>query len=258
MKITATLSPKLPLLARHGFALGLSREPHYEFEWHRHDCAMLLWPRLGSLRTAWLDDGARPAAAQTETETARLIRSTALLLPPGTAHQTKCEAARQQHGELYLAPELLGRGAPLGALRLDAAALALLDALLAPGLSAPSAAHLVPAIVAQLQAAQPLRLVAEPASLPQRMIRRLAAALEADETLPPIDTVAGELGVSTRQLQRSCHQEFGASPVELRRRLLAAHARSLLDAGRPLADVSRQLGFTTSGHLTRLLRGVHR
>ena len=46
----------------------------------------------------------------------------------------------------------------------------------------------------------------------------------------------------------------GASPVSIRRRLLAAHARALLSEGHSLARVSERLGFATSGHLSRLLR----
>ncbi|MCY1540937.1 Helix-turn-helix domain protein [compost metagenome] len=88
------------------------------------------------------------------------------------------------------------------------------------------------------------------------MVRRFAQALEWDQPLPLVEDAARDLGVSTRQLQRACHQEFGASPIEVRRRLLAARARALMAEGQALASVSQQLGFATSGHLGRLLRAV--
>jgi len=253
MTVVAHLSSKLSLVSQSGFALRYSRQPAYECEWHLHDCAMLLWPQLGGLRSAWLDDGdANPSHART----ARLTRNTAILLPRATAHHTMAETQRQQHGELYLAPELIRGLRQPAAIRLDGATVAMLDALLAPTLDARSAEPLVRAIVAQLAAAAPVALPLARASLAQQMVGRFASALERDQPLPPVDAVACELGVSTRQLQRACQHELGASPVALRRRMLAARARALMAEGRSFAEVSAQLGFATSGHLGRLMRSV--
>ena len=33
-------------------SVAASRQPHYAFHWHEHDCAMLLWPRAGALDSA--------------------------------------------------------------------------------------------------------------------------------------------------------------------------------------------------------------
>ena len=245
------LSPKLPQLAAQGFALRHSRQPHYEFDWHVHDCAMLLWPRKGALHSAWRPEGVGAVPG----EQMRLARSQAILLPVATAHRTQSATQQQEHGELYLAPEIARTLTGHGAIRLDAAALSMLDALLAPALDPRAAEPLVLAVVRQIARAQPLQ-PARPRSPARQMAARFAQALDWGEPLPGIDAIACELGTSTRQLQRACQEEWGQSPVALRRQMLAAHARQLLATGLPLAQVSLQLGFATSGHLTRLLKSV--
>jgi AraC-like DNA-binding protein len=252
---SAYLSPKLALTAQSGFALHASGQPHYSRDWHLHDCAMLLWPQTGGLEVAWQ---AAPADDAGLAGATRLTRSAALLLPASTAHHTRTRTLRQRHGELYLAPELLGGHARFGALRIDGALQALLDALIAPALDPRSAQPLVDAIVRQLShgPSRWLSAAATPQTLGARMVRRFAQALEWDQPVPLVDDVARDLGVSTRQLQRACRQEFGASPIDVRRRLLVERARSLMARGQTLASASQQLGFATSGHLGRLLRAL--
>lgn len=251
------LSSKLPLVSQRGFALHHSRQPHYEREWHTHDCTMLLWPRTGGLKSAWLDaDAAAHPTGTAHASRTLLSRHTALLLPGDTAHHTVSGTAKQQHGELYFAPELIRGDTAARALQLDGATVAMLDALLAPALDDRAAEHLVRAIAGQLLSSRPLTLAPLPGSLGQRTLRVFARALDDERPLPSVDDAACELGMSTRQLQRACQQEFGASPVALRRRLLAMHARALLAEGLAPAAVSLRLGFASSGHLGRLLRGV--
>ncbi|MFN9474319.1 helix-turn-helix domain-containing protein [Acidovorax sp.] len=247
------LSPKLPQLAAQGFALRHSRQAHYEFDWHVHDCAMLLWPRKGALRSAWQHEGG--SGDGTGFEQMLLTRSQAVLLPVAPALRTPSSTPQQEPGELYLAPEIACTLNGRGALRLDAAALSMRDALLAPALDVRAAEPLVQAVVRQITRARPLEL-ARTLSPARQMAARFAQALDWNEPLPGIDAIACELGTSTRQLQRACQDEFGQSPVALRRQMLAAHARRLLTTGLPLAQVSVQLGFATSGHLTRLLKAV--
>lgn len=245
------LSPKLPQLAAQGFALRHSRQAHYEFDWHVHDCSMLLWPRKGALHSAWQhEEGGSPHFSQM-----RLARSQAIILPVATAHRTQSTTEQQEHGELYLAPEIARSLSGRGAIRLDGAALSMLDALLAPALDPRAAEPLVLAVVRQIARAMPQE-PARPDSLAQQMLAHFAQALDWNDPLPGIDDIACELGTSTRQLQRSCQDELGQSPVALRRQMLAAHARQLLATGLPLAQVSVQLGFATSGHLNRLLHSV--
>lgn len=244
------LSPKLHLTAQHGFALHDSRQPAFHRGWHTHDCGMLLWPRMGRLKTVWNDVSGAPDSPHA----ASLVRGTALLLPASTSHLTASEPGRQQHGELYLPPDRLPAGRPFGAMHLDAATIPMLEALLAPGISVTSAAWLVRAIVEQLMAGRPLAMPEEPSSVALRMVRRFHQALERDLPLPSIDAVANELGVSIRHLQRACQIEFGVTPVAVRRRILATHARTLIAQGKSVASVSLELGFSSSGHLHRLLR----
>ena len=246
------LSQKREQLAARGFALRHSRDVHYEYDWHVHDCAMLLWPRQGALRSAWQNP---ELPAHTGTVQMRLSRSQAILLPVATPHRTHSETQRQEHGELYLAPELIRAGPGPHALLLDAAALGMLDALLAPTLSPQAAEPLVNAVVWQIGQARPLSAPL-PRSPAQELQAHIAKALDWGEPLPSIDSVACTLGLSTRQLQRLCATELGCSPVQLRRHMQAAHARQLLGRGQTLAQVSGQLGFATSGHLTRLLRST--
>ncbi|RZT42133.1 helix-turn-helix transcriptional regulator [Cupriavidus agavae] len=244
------LSPKLHLTAQHGFALHDSRQPGFQRAWHVHDCGMLLWPRMGRLRTVWDAPDGEPDAQHAVS----LVRGTAVLLPESTSHLTASEQGRQQHGELYLPADRLPAGRRFGAVHLDAATIAMLEALLTPTISVQSASWLVRAIMEQLSASRPLALPEEPASVARRMVRRFHQALERDLSLPSIDAVASEMGVSIRNLQRACQAEFGATPVALRRRVLAAHARTLMAQGRSAASVSVDLGFSSSGHLHRLLR----
>ena len=92
------------------------------------------------LYTSWQDEeGARRRS--------RLVRGQALLLPSHVEHSTRAESAAQQHGELYLAPELLRDCQAGGVLLLDGAAQAMLDALwlslihISIQLPAPSVSH---------------------------------------------------------------------------------------------------------------------
>lgn len=242
------LSSKLALIQSSGYACLHDREARFERRWHSHDCAMLLWPRSGSLVTAWAGD----RSAQTAT----LTRNTALLLPAGTAHQTLAGTARQRHGELYLASELLRPlCAAFGALQLDGAAVAMLEALLHPAARPHGAEHLVRAIMTQLASAARPAPVTQP-SPAQQMLRGFALALEQEGTVATIDAVAAGLGISVRQLQRACQQEWNLSPVTVRRMMVARHARMLMAQGHSLSAVSVRLGFANSGHLGRLLRGV--
>jgi AraC-like DNA-binding protein len=255
MAIPIPLSSKLAVTADQGYFLRQSSQPNYHFDWHMHDCAMLLWPQVGALDSRWTaEPGTAPQALQ-------LVRNTALLLPASAAHSTRSHAHRQRHGELYLRPELLGRTRSYGVFRLDAAAVAMLDALAAPALAPAGGEPLVQALMAQLAARQPAQgLHADGTdrteSVPQRMLKCYARALDLETPMPTVQAVADELGVSVRCLQRTCAAELGSSPVTVRRLLLASKARELMAKGLSPARVSPHLGFTHSGHLNRLLRDV--
>jgi AraC-like DNA-binding protein len=243
------LSSKRHLIDRDGYMLSASRQPRYTFNWHMHDCAMLLWARAGALDSAWESEGAR--------QRGRFARGQALLLPARVAHSTRSDSARQQHGELYLAPELLRDCGANGALQLDGAAQAMLDALWMPAMSPRALPALVRALIEQLNRSRPGPVSSgPPLSLGALWVQGLVQALEDGRPLPSVSVSALTLGVSPRSLQRACLQEYGLSPVALRRRLLARAARARLQAGESLARVSAELGFANSGHLGRLLRQV--
>jgi len=253
MSRSVPLSSKQDLIAQTGFALAASRQPRYAFHWHEHDCAMLLWPRAGALDSAWRDEaGARRRC--------RLVRGQALLLPSHVEHSTRAESISQQHGELYLAPELLRACRAGGVLQLDGAAQAMLDALWKPALSASALPMLVEALITQLDATHRIhgQVLTPQAPLPlaRQWLELLRERLEAGQPLPAIADSASVLGATTRTLQRACMEAYGQSPISLRRMVLAQASRQRLAMGEPAARVSAELGFSSSGHLGRLLRAV--
>jgi len=252
MPRSVPLSSKQDLIAQTGFALAASRQPRYAFHWHEHDCAMLLWPRAGALDSAWRDEtGAR--------QRCRLVRGHALLLPSHVEHSTRAESVAQQHGELYLAPELLRACRAGGLMQLDGAAQAMLDALWMPALSPSALPALVTALITQLDASHRLQArthAQPPLPLAHQWMALLRQRLEAGQPLPAIADSAAILGATTRTLQRACIQSYGRSPIALRRLVLAQAARRRLALGEPVARVSADLGFSSSGHLGRLLRAV--
>lgn len=253
MMRSVPLSSKQGLIAQTGFALAASRQPRYAFQWHEHDCAMLLWPRAGALDSAWRDEeGARRRC--------RLVRGQALLLPSHVEHSTRAESVAQQHGELYLAPDLLRTCQAGGVLQLDGAAQAMLDALWMPAMSAAALPKLVEALIAQLGASHRLQAQAQspqpPLPLARQWVALLRERLAAGQPLPAISDSASMLGATTRTLQRACIEAYGRSPIALRRLVLAQAARQRLALGETAASVSADLGFSSSGHLGRLLRAV--
>lgn len=259
----APLSSKLEITAVNGFALQRSGVPDYRFEWHQHDCAMLLWTQAGALDSHWADPMPANDADGASQSSLRLVRRTALLLPAHAAHSTRADAPRQRHGELYLRTELLKGQRRWGAFRLDDAALAMLDALLAPSLAAAAAEPLLQAVLAQFKAIESVQWLGDNSQsdrqtnlLSQRMMQCFNRALDRELPLPAVEAVSDELGVSMRRLQRACAAEMGDSPVTLRRRLLATRARELLDRGLAPARAAERLGFTHTGHLNRLLRDL--
>lgn len=240
------LSAKQFLIQSCGFAWSNDHEVRYTRYWHSHDCAMLLWPLTGSLKTVW---GAIDAP-----HTATLTRTTALLLPEGVPHQTLSGTVLQGHGELYLDSRLLQSfGARFGALQLDGATVAMLDALLHPSLLPNSADKLVRTVLTQLSTAAKIEKERQP-GLTSQLVKSFVDALEQEKGAASIDSLAAKMGISVRQLQRLCKKECGLSPIDLRRQVVARYARDLLSKEESLSNVSDRLGFANSGHLARLLR----
>jgi len=192
----------------------------------------------------------------TREHTLTLAYGTAVLVPADMEHTMRSDTRLQQHGELYFAPDLLRDCKVHGAVLLDRASRAMLEAMSAPELHPQSASQLIRAFIPQLARSRPLSADPAPASASERLIQIFLAALESGNALPSIDAAAMTLGMSARSLQRQCLDQTGATPVTLRRRMLADAARTLLAQGVPLPEVSAQLDFANSGHLNRLLNAV--
>ncbi|QIL74270.1 helix-turn-helix transcriptional regulator (plasmid) [Diaphorobacter sp. HDW4B] len=258
------MSAKRDLLASDGFLLSGNKQPEYQFNWHEHDCSMLLWVSAGSLESRWHGTQETVAANKALTGGTLISESQltlqpgmALLLPAVTAHANRARTHQQQHGQLYLEPDLLRHCPVRGAFYLDAPARSMLATLTMPGLSPASRQQLVRALLPQLEHGHPV-VFADSAetSIAQRLSQLIGAALDEGQRPPSLESMASVLGMSMRSLQRHCLQEFGCSPVQLRRHLIAQAATQMLDSGIRLAEASHQLGFSSSGHLSRLLSSV--
>ena len=257
------MSAKRDLLASDGFLLSGNKQPEYQFNWHEHDCAMLLWVSAGSLESRWhgvgdVDDSSLHEEAESRAELSEsqltLQSGMALLLPAVTAHANRARTHQQQHGQLYLEPDLLRRCAARGAFYLDAPAKSMLATLVMPNLSSASRQQLVLALLPQLEQGHPVIFPALPqTSIAHRLSALIREALDDGQRPPSLETLAAVLGMSMRTLQRHCLQELGCSPVQLRQRLIAQAATQMLHSGMRLAEVSRAMGFASSGHLSRLL-----
>ena len=93
------------------------------------------------------------------------------------------------------------------------------------------------------------RRAATAAGLPVRRARDyLEAAYDHNITLTDL---AGVAGVSRFHLARSFTAELGIPPHAYLESVRARHARALIAAGHPLADVALDVGYPDQSHLTR-------
>jgi AraC-like DNA-binding protein len=89
--------------------------------------------------------------------------------------------------------------------------------------------------------------------------RAIVCGLEAANGSGAVGRLAGELGMSERQLHRRCLTAFGYGPKVLQRVLRFQRALRLARAGGRLADVAAVSGYADQAHLareTRRLAGV--
>jgi AraC-like DNA-binding protein len=73
---------------------------------------------------------------------------------------------------------------------------------------------------------------------------------------PSLDQLAAHVGLSPFHLLRVFKQETGATPHAYLTHVRVAHARRLLAAGLPPADVAAQTGFADQSHLTRTFKRI--
>ena len=72
-----------------------------------------------------------------------------------------------------------------------------------------------------------------------------------------VELLAEAAGCSRFALYRAFSAEFGMSPSDYERQLRLRHARSLLAAGSPLADVAAATGFADQAHLARWFKRAY-
>jgi AraC-like DNA-binding protein len=86
---------------------------------------------------------------------------------------------------------------------------------------------------------------------PDPLLRHLVTALDAGR---PVGAVAGELGLTARQVHRRSLTAFGYGPKTLARVLRLRRALALARSGVPLAATAARAGFADQAHLTRDVR----
>lgn len=88
-----------------------------------------------------------------------------------------------------------------------------------------------------------------------RLVRMLAAMERSMEEPLSCAALAGEAGVSIRQLERLCRQEFGATVAQTGLSIRLNHAARLLrSTGMQVADVAVACGFVSLSHFSRTYR----
>ncbi len=70
--------------------------------------------------------------------------------------------------------------------------------------------------------------------------------------------MARRMGISTRQLRRYTHQEFGVSPAKWLNSQRMELAPALLKSKRSVKMVAADLGFRQSSHFCRAFKDYHR
>jgi transcriptional regulator GlxA family with amidase domain len=105
--------------------------------------------------------------------------------------------------------------------------------------------------------AQPHAVIAEEIADPR--VRRALLLMEQHLSDPlPIRDIAGRLGISPRQLERSFAAATGQRPGVLYRKIRLRYARWLLDnTGRSVTEIALDAGFADCAHFTRQFRGLH-
>jgi transcriptional regulator GlxA family with amidase domain len=90
-------------------------------------------------------------------------------------------------------------------------------------------------------------------------VRRALLLMEQNLARPvAIATVAEELGVSMRQLERLCHAHVGTGPASLYRQLRMRYACWLVEnTDRSVTDIAVEAGFADCAHFSRQFKDVY-
>jgi transcriptional regulator GlxA family with amidase domain len=105
--------------------------------------------------------------------------------------------------------------------------------------------------------AQPHPPLSEGISEPR--VRRALLLMEQNLTRPiSIGAIAGELGVSTRQLERLCRENVSMGPASLYRRLRMRYASWLIqNTDRSMTDIAIETGFADCAHFSRQFKDAY-
>jgi AraC-like DNA-binding protein len=195
------------------------------------------------VETAWVADGGGEPVRVLPDGCMDLIRTgdEVIVAGPDTVALTTRRGPKPMEG-LRFRPGVLPRLLGVPAAELIGARVPL-DAL-----GAPTSPARLPALAALLADRPTLRETA-PWSMPtlHHVTKRFAAGT-------PVAEVAREIGWSNRTLQRQCAAVYGYGPATLRRILRFRRAISMLQSGRPVADVAVRAGYADQPHLHRDLR----
>ena len=96
-------------------------------------------------------------------------------------------------------------------------------------------------------------------SITEQRVQRALLLMEQNLTRPiAIATVAAELGVSVRQLERLCRQHVGLGPASLYRRLRMRYAHWLVEhTDRSVTQIAIEAGFADCAHFSRQFRDAY-
>ncbi|MBN3816927.1 AraC family transcriptional regulator [Paraburkholderia sp. Se-20369] len=129
----------------------------------------------------------------------------------------------------------------------------LIVALDASDLSATRERMLCALVLDELGRAEPL-----PLAVPMPDEKRLRALCEAMLAQPAhaesLEHWAGKIGASTRTISRLFKQELGVSFSQWRQQALLARAIPLLNQGRPLSHIARELGYQSQSAFSAMFR----
>ncbi|TCK43220.1 AraC family transcriptional regulator [Paraburkholderia sp. BL8N3] len=208
---------------------------------HTHPWAQLACTSRGVLRVATTDS------------TWMVPPSRAIWVPPNVTH----EVAIVEHAylrTLYLDPSVVPAG--LAACRVVEVSPLLREVIAAldDGAISREREHLLGTLALdEITRSEPL-----PLSVPMPDEKRLRALCEAVLADPArgdsLESWAAEAGASTRTIARLFQRELGVSFSQWRQQAVLARAIPLLNQGRPLAQVARELGYQSQSAFSAMFR----
>jgi transcriptional regulator GlxA family with amidase domain len=98
-----------------------------------------------------------------------------------------------------------------------------------------------------------------PETVREPRVRRALLLMEQNLARPvAIATIARELGVSVRQLERLCREQVGAAPASLYRQLRMRYAHWLIDnTDRSVTEIAIEAGFADCAHFSRQFKDAY-